>query len=109
MENSSIKKQAKSDIFKVLNPIITFYIYKGAKAKALKKYYNNNKRFKDLLSDIGNKGINLVEKEDEYKKLVKSTLHEILDDVIAKEKDTEYNKKTKLKHIKEFNSYNEKE
>ena len=116
MENSSFKKQAKSDIFKALNPIISFYIHKGAKAKALKKYYNN-KRFKELLSDIGNKGINLVEKEEDYKKLVKNTLHEILDDLIAKEKDTEYNSKsttqknsknTKLKHIKEFNSFDEK-
>jgi len=108
MENSSFKKQAKSDIFKVLHPIIIFYINKGAKPKGLKKYYKNNKRFNELLSDIGNKGINLVEKEDEYKKLVKNTLNDILDDVIAKEKDAEYNKKTKLKHIKEFNSYDEK-
>ena len=44
MENSSFKKQAKSDIFKELQPIISFYIKKGAKPKALKKYYKNNKR-----------------------------------------------------------------
>ena len=108
MENSSLKKQAKSDIFKKLNPIINFYIKKGAKAKSLKKYYKNKKRFNELLEDIKNKGIHLIDKEDEYKKLVKSTLNEILDDIIAKEKDEEYNKKTnnnKLKHIKEFNSF----
>lgn len=114
MDNSNLKKQAKSDIFKALRPIILFYIKKGAKPKSLKKYYNNNKRFRELLSDIKNKGIKLVENEDDYKKIVKSTLHEILDDVVAKEKDTEYNSKTttqknckdtKLKHIKEFNSY----
>jgi len=106
MENSNITKQAKSDIFKELYPIINFYIKKGAKPKALKKYYKNTKRFNDILDDIRNKGINLVKDEGEYKKLVKSILNEILDDIIAKNKDLEYKNK-KLKHIKEFNSYNE--
>ena len=41
MENSNIKKQAKSDIFKELYPILKFYIQKGAKPSALKKYYKN--------------------------------------------------------------------
>jgi hypothetical protein len=106
MENSNFKKQAKSDIFKELHPIISFYINKGAKPKSLKKYYKNTKRFNDLLDDIKNKGVNLV-KEDEYKSLVKEILDEILDDFIASDKDKEYNKKqeTKMKHIKEFNSY----
>lgn len=108
MENSSITKQAKSDIFKVLQPILNFYIKKGAKSSALKKYYKNNKRFNDLLDDIGNKGVNLVKDELEYRNLVKDVLYEILDDIISKEKDTEYkNKQDKMKHIKEFNSYNE--
>jgi hypothetical protein len=109
MENTNIVKQAKSDIFKVLHPIITFYINKGAKPYALKKYYKNNKRFNDILDDIGNKGVNLVKDETEYKKLVREILNDILDDFIAKNKDDEYkNKKdSKMKHIKEFNSYNE--
>jgi len=109
MENSSITKQAKSDIFKALQPILNFYIKKGAKSSALKKYYKNNKRFNDLLDDISNKGINLVKDELEYRKLVKDVLYEILDDIISKDKDTEYKKKqdSKMKHIKEFNSYNE--
>lgn len=115
MGNSNLKKQAKSDIFKELNPIISFYIKKGAKPKSLKKYYNNKKRFKELLSDIKNKGVNLIDDEDEYNKLVKSTLHEILDDIIAQEKDAEYNSKNttqknsksaKMKHLKEFFDYN---
>lgn len=109
MENSGIIKQAKSDIFKVLHPIITFYINKGAKPAGLKKYYKNNKRFSDLLSDINNKGINLVKDEKEYENLVREILSEILDDFIAKDKDNEYKtkKESKMKHIKEFNSYNE--
>lgn len=109
MENSSITKQAKSDIFKVLQPILNFYIKKGAKSSALKKYYKNNKRFNDLLDDISNKGINLVKDESEYRKLVKDVLYEILDDIISKDKDVEYKNKqeSKMKHIKEFNSYNE--
>ena len=90
MENSGIIKQAKSDIFKVLHPIITFYINKGAKPASLRKYYKNNKRFSDLLSDINNKGINLVKDEKEYEKLVREILSEVLDDFIAKDKDTEY-------------------
>jgi hypothetical protein len=106
MENINIVKQAKSDIFKVLHPIITFYINKGAKPLALKKYYKNNKRFNDILDDIGNKGVNLVKDETEYKKLVREILNDILDDFIAKNKDDEYKNK-KMKHIKEFNSYNE--
>ena len=69
MENSNITKQAKSDIFGELKPIINFYISKGAKASALKKYYKNNKRFDDILDDIKNKGVNLVKDEQEYKKL----------------------------------------
>lgn len=109
MENSNIKKQAKSDIFKELHPIISFYIKKGAKPASLKKYYKNNKRFNDILEDIKNKGVNLVKDESEYKSLVREILNEILDDFIAKEKDEEYkNKKEKnMKHIKEFKSYNE--
>jgi len=109
MENSGIIKQAKSDIFKVLHPIITFYVNKGAKPESLRKYYKNNKRFSDLLSDINNKGVNLVKDEKEYEKLIREILSEILDDFIAKNKDKEYKTKqdSKLKHIKEFNSYNE--
>ena len=108
MENSNIIKQAKSDIFKALNPIISFYIKKGANPESLKKFYKKNKRFLDILQDINNKGINLIENEEDYKRLVKETLNDILDDFIAKEKDDEYkNKKSKMKHIKEFNSYNE--
>jgi hypothetical protein len=109
MENSGIIKQAKSDIFKVLHPIITFYINKGAKPASLKKYYKNNKRFSDLLSDINNKGINLVKDEKEYEKLVREILSEVLDDFIAKDKDTEYKTKqeSKMKHIKEFHSFAE--
>lgn len=108
MENSSIKKQAKSDIFKELYPIINFYIKKGAKPNALKKYYKNKKRFNNLLEDIKNKGINLVKDEEEYNKLVREILIDMLDDFIAKDKDEEYkNKYAKMKHIKEFNSYNE--
>ena len=106
MENSSFIKQAKSDIFKELYTIINFYIKKGAKPQALKKYYRNSKRFNDILEDIKNKGINLVKDESEYKNLVKQVLNEILDDFIAKEKDEEYrNKQSKMKHIKEFNSF----
>jgi len=107
MENKNILRQAKSDIFKALHPILTFYVHKGAKPISLKKYYRNNKRFNDILEDINNKGINLVKDESEYKKLVKETLNDILDDFIAKEKDDLYTKKqeSKLKHIKEFNSY----
>jgi len=107
MENSNFKKQAKSDIFKELYPIINFYIKKGAKPKALKKYYKNGKRFKDLLDDIKNKGINLVKDETEYKKLVKEILNDILNDFIAKEKDEEYKNKqnSKMKHIKEFYTF----
>jgi len=102
----NFKKQAKSDIFKELHPIISFYINKGAKPKSLKKYYKNSKRFRDLLEDIKNKGINLVN-EDEYEKLVREILYEILEDFIAKDKDEEYKNKqnSKMKHIKEFNSY----
>lgn len=109
MENSNIKKQAKSDIFKELHPIISFYIKKGAKPASLKKYYKNNKIFKDILDDIKNKGINLVKDETEYKSLVREILNDILDDFIAKDKDIEYKNKqeSKMKHIKEFNSYNE--
>lgn len=109
MENSNIKKQAKSDIFKELLPILSFYIKKGANPASLKKYYKNNKRFNDILEDIKNKGINLVKDESEYKTLVKEILNEILDDFIAKKKDEEYKNKqeNKMKHIKEFNSYNE--
>ena len=109
MENSGIIKQAKSDIFKVMHPIIIFYINKGAKPASLRKYYKNNKRFSDLLSDINNKGVNLVKDEKEYEKLVREILNEILDDFIAKDKDKDYKTKqeSKMKHIKEFNSYNE--
>jgi len=104
MENSGVIKQAKSDIFKVMHPIITFYINKGAKPASLKKFYKNNKRFYDLLSDINNKGINLVKDEKEYEKFVREILTEILDDFIAKDKDKEYKNKqeSKMKHIKEF-------
>lgn len=103
----SIIKQAKSDIFGELYPIINFYVKKGAKPQSLKKYYRNNKRFNDILEDIKNKGINLVTDESEYKKLVRNILNEILDDLIAKEKDEEYKNKStqKMKHIKEFNSF----
>jgi hypothetical protein len=104
MENSNFKKQAKSDIFKELLPIISFYIKKGAKPQSLKKYYKNNKRFNDILEDIRNKGINLVKDETEYKNLVREILNEILDDFIAKQKDEDYKNK-KLKHIKEFYSF----
>ena len=104
MENSGVIKQAKSDIFKVMHPIITFYINKGAKPASLKKFYKNNKRFYDLLSDINNKGINLVKDEKEYEKFVREILTEILDDFIAKDKDKKYKNKqeSKMKHIKEF-------
>lgn len=107
MENSSLIKQAKSDIFKELYTIISFYIKKGAKPASLKKYYKNSKRFFDLLDDIKNKGINLVKDENEYQKLVKDVLYEILDDFIAKDKDLEYKNKqdSKMKHIKEFYSF----
>lgn len=106
MENSNFIKQAKSDIFKELYTIINFYIKKGAKPQALKKYYRNSKRFNDILEDIKNKGVNLVKDESEYNNLVKQVLNEILDDFIAKEKDEEYrNKKSKMKHIKEFYNF----
>jgi len=108
MENSNIIKQAKSDIHKVLHPIITFYINKGAKPAALKKYYKNNKRFSDILDDIRNKGTNLVKDEKEYEELVREILNDMLNDFIAKDKDDEYKNK-KMKHIKEFNSYDIKQ
>lgn len=101
----SIKNQAKSDIFKELYPIIKFYIKKGACPKGLKKYYKKIKNFNGLIEDLKNKGINLVKDEEEYKKLVREILNEMLDDFIASEKD----KKGKLKHIKEFNSFEEDE
>jgi len=109
MENSSIIKQAKSDIFKELHPIIDFYIKKGATPTALKKYYKNSKRLNDLKEDIKNKGINLIKDEEEYKKLLKEILNDLLDDFIAKQKDEEYRNKMKkdMKHIKEFNSFEE--
>jgi len=103
METSNIIKQAKSDIFKELYTIINFYIKRGAKPVSLKKYYKNNKRFSDLLEDIKNKGVNLVEDEKEYQKLVRVILNDMLDDFIAKEKDKKENKN--MKHIKEFNSF----
>lgn len=108
MEKNSIIKQAKSDIFNELYPIINFYIKRGAKPQSLKKYYRNNKRFNDILEDIKNKGINLIKDESEYKKLVRDILNEILDDFIAKEKDDEYKNKSnkKMKHIKEFFDFN---
>lgn len=106
MENSSFKKQAKSDIFKELYPIINFYIRKGAKPNALKRYYKNTKRFNDLLDDIKNKGVNLIKDDQEYKKLVRDILNDILDDFITKCKDEDYkNKESKMKHIKEFYSF----
>jgi len=107
MGNLNVEKQAKSDIFNALHKILDFYIDKGAKPAALKKFYNNSKRFKDLLDDINNKGINLLKNQEEYHKLVREVLHDILDDFIAKNKDSEYKNKqdSKLKHIKEFNSY----
>lgn len=106
MENLNIIKQAKSDIFKELKPIIDFYIKKGATPAALKKYYKNTKRLNDLQEDIKNKGINLVKDEEEYKKLVKEILNDLLDDFIAKQKDEEYkNKEKNMKHIKEFNHF----
>lgn len=99
MEN--IKKQAKSDIFKELLPIISFYIQKGANPSALKKYYKKKKRLNELIEDIRYKGINLLNDESEYKKLVKNILDEILDDFILKNKDDEY----KLKHLKEYYNF----
>ena len=105
MENSNLIKQAKSDIFSELYPIINFYVNKCATPQSLKKYYRNSKRFNDILDDIKNKGSNIITDDIEYKKLVKTVLYEILDDLIAKVKDDEY-KKVKMKHIKEFNSYN---
>lgn len=107
MENTNIIKQAKSDIFTELYPIINFYVKKGATPQSLKKYYRNSKRFSDILDDIKHKGSNLITDDTEYKKTVRITLDDILNDLIAKEKDEEYTKKqTKnMKHIKEFNSY----
>ncbi len=107
MENSNIKKQAKSDIFKELQPIIKFYIVKGASASSLKRYFKNTKMFNNLLDDIKYKSSNLINNDIEYKNLVRSILYEILDDYIAKKKDEEHNKKinNKMKHIKEFYSF----
>lgn len=104
MENSNITKQAKSDIHKELHPIITFYINKGAKPESLKKYYKNTKRFDDLIDDIRNKGSHLIQDENDYKKLVRNMLNDMLDDFISKNKDDEYKNK-KLKYIKEFNQF----
>jgi len=103
MEN--IIKQAKSDIFKAMYSIINFYIKKGAKPDKLKKYYKNKKRFNELLEDIRNKGVNLVKDDKEYEKLVRETLNDMLDDFIAKDKDKK--QKSKMKHIKEFYSFEE--
>lgn len=105
MENSNITKQAKSDIFKELYTIINFYITKGATAKALKKYYKNSKRIDDIIEDIKSKGSNLITDENEYKNLVKNILNDMLDDIIAKEKDDEYKNKQKMKHLKEFYNF----
>lgn len=99
MEN--IKKQAKSDIFKELLPIISFYIQKGANPSSLKKYYKKKKRLNELIEDIRYKGINLLNDESEYKEFVKNILDEILDDFILKNKDDEY----KLKHLKEYYNF----
>ncbi len=104
MENSNLTKQAKSDIFSELYPIINFYIAKGATSQSLKKYYRNSNRFSDILEDIKNKGANIITDDIEYKKLVRIVLNDILDDLIAKEKDDVYKNK-QMKHIKEFNSY----
>lgn len=102
----NIVKQAKADIFKELYTVINFYIKKGAKPQSLKKFYKNNKRFNDVLEDIKNKGFNLINDEVEYKKIVREVLNDILDDFIAKQKDEEYkNKSQKMKHIKEFYSF----
>jgi len=107
MEKSNLIKQAKSDIFTELYPIINFYVKKGANPTSLKKYYRNSKRINDILDDIKHKGSNIITDDSEYKELVKNTLNDILDDMIAKTKDDEYkNKQNKnMKHIKEFNSY----
>ena len=91
----SIINQVKSDIFKELYTIINFYVKKGAKPENLKKFYKKNKNFNDLLEDIKNKGVNLVEDEGEYKKLVREVLNDILDDIVAKNKDKEYKIKVK--------------
>ena len=75
----------------------------------LKKYYKNTKRFNDLIDDIRNKGSHLIKDEDDYKKLVRNILNDMLDDFIAKNKDEEYKnkKESKMKHIKEFFKFEE--
>ena len=110
MEKSNIIKQAKYDIYTELYKILSFYIKKGAGPKSLKKYYANNKRFKELLEDINNKSINLFKNENDYKETVEEILNDILDDFIAKEKDDLYNKKKvtqTMKHVKEYYQFNE--
>jgi hypothetical protein len=98
----NIKKQAKNDIFNEIYPIINFYIKKGATPDGLKKFYKKVKNVNGLIEDIKSKGSNLIEDDKEYIKLVRDVLSEILQDVIARKKD----EKSKLKHIKEFNSFN---
>ena len=52
---------------------------------------------------------NKMPTEDDYKKLVRNILNDMLDDFIAKNKDEEYKnkKESKMKHIKEFFKFEE--
>ena len=96
-DKSNLLKQAKHDIYVALQNIIKVYNMKGASYTQLKKYYKKKTNFEELLDDIRNKAYNLFDDENDYKKIVKETLMDMLDDKIAYEKD-----KKKLKKFEDY-------
>jgi len=97
----NILKQAKSDLYKALDDIVSFDIKKGVTPHSLKRYYKKPSHILEMIKRIKNKSSHLFKNENEYQETVRDVLHEILDDRVTAIKD----KAEKHKYIKEWHEY----
>jgi hypothetical protein len=99
-----LDKKIKKNIFNRLDSIIDTYANKSLSIKYLKKYFSNPKRFSELVSDINEIESENFESMDEYRKLVREILNDILEDREALEKDKN-SKKKKEKIVENFSNF----
>lgn len=94
---------AKKEIVNKLKKIFKRYNEKNVSFNELKKWVVKKDNFKNILNDINNAGYHYFHSDTGYENFVKDLIYEVLNDLIAKEKDDmKKETKTMIKENKEF-------
>jgi len=87
---------AKREIVNKLKELFKRYNEKDISFEELKKWIIKKNNFKNILNDINNTGYHYFNSDTGYENFVKELIYEVLNDLIAKEKDNKKEEKTMI-------------